>query len=312
MENLITHNKAMELITKYLLTQSLEDHLLESAQRHIANCRQCIDELDATIRIITGKPPNLAEEAKKFLTCDECMELLPEQTEAEDDEIRKKYPLVCQHLQNCTKCRKAQRQLVDFIKNEKKGLFGPLPKGLTFSEVQKLKEVSSHFPTLTTLVEKLQSLMEKVFGNTLLRIRELSSEENVAVFNQKLRLCAGFAYERAFGQDDLEEMNKIAEDEEKLTNSIVDFVSKQALSEDIKKIALSLASALGKPDTTRLDQAIADLEQISAKTESAEVKLILAYCYRKRGSIGDAEEQLQKALRTLQKSWEQRKNKGSA
>ena len=57
--------------------------------------------------------------------------------------------------------------------------------------------------------------MEKVFGNTLLRIRELSSEENVAVFNQKLRLCAGFAYERAFGQDDLEEMNKIAEDEEK-------------------------------------------------------------------------------------------------
>lgn len=61
MENLITHSKAMELITKYLLTHSLEGHLLELAQRHIANCRQCIDELDATIRIITGKPSPLAE-----------------------------------------------------------------------------------------------------------------------------------------------------------------------------------------------------------------------------------------------------------
>lgn len=311
MENLITHSKAMELITKYLLTHSLEGHLLELAQRHIANCRQCIDELDATIRIITGKPSPLAEEARKFLTCDECMELLPAQTEAEDDEIRKKYPSVCQHIQNCTKCRKVQRQLVDFIKNEKEGLYGPLPQGPTFSEIQKLKEVFSSFPTLTTLMEKLQGLMMKVFGNTLLRIRELSSEENIAVLSQKLRLCAGFAYERAFGQCDLEEMKKIAEDEEKLTSSIVDFVSKQTLSEDIKKVALSLASALGEPDATRLDQAIADLEQVSEKTESAEVKLILAYCYRKRGSIGDAEEQLQKALRTLQKSWKQRQNKGS-
>jgi hypothetical protein len=167
------HSKAMELITEYLLTQSLDKSLLEKAQRHIANCRQCINELDATIRILTGRPTTLAEEAKKFLTCAECLELLPEYAEIVKDDAQLRYPLVWRHLKSCSACHQTYNSLLEFIQKEKAGVFGEVPSGPKFGEPARepvWKEVATGWFRLAEdiVLQVRQLRLQVIIAKTLL------------------------------------------------------------------------------------------------------------------------------------------------
>lgn len=105
---------AMEIIRKYLLFLNMDEGLVEKATAHIANCRRCIEELDATIRLLTGKPFWLSDKAAKHLTCEECKAILPEFSELEEKEAAERYPEAARHLSSCVACA----EIFHILRNE--------------------------------------------------------------------------------------------------------------------------------------------------------------------------------------------------
>jgi hypothetical protein len=159
----------------------------------------------------------------------------------------------------------------------------------------------SNFPTIDGLVRHLQKLKgfpeDVLRETTIFTVRKITFKENNKVLHDKLRLSIGVPPKRSLKHK--EEKSHRIQVEETVATAIREIVEKQLFQGNTAKIALSLANALGKPDSGRLDETVKTLEHLLSETESLELRVLLAFCYRKRGSVDDAEEQLQKALEII-------------
>lgn len=125
------HDAVMKLATEHLLHESLDRRTLVSVKWHIANCRRCLEELDAIIAVLTGEPSDLARRAEAFLTCAECREGLPAYAELAPVEAEQRYPLIAQHLQGCADCRAEYEVLYELVHETP----AEVPAGPTFGEL---------------------------------------------------------------------------------------------------------------------------------------------------------------------------------
>jgi hypothetical protein len=166
-------SEAIELITEYLMHKSLNKATLKAVLEHISNCRNCINELDSTISVITGKPFGLAKKASKFLTCSECEEFMSECIELNEKEIMEKYPRIWEHLQGCTRCHEQYTVLKGTLEEEKKGIYGTPPSGPTFGELVAAKNKVPIWKEVKKGIHCLAKELKILLGENAAKFSEL-------------------------------------------------------------------------------------------------------------------------------------------
>jgi hypothetical protein len=155
-------------------------------------------------------------------------------------------------------------------------------------------------PTLDLIAKHLPDLLarlEQSAPSTLFSARHIALDNGDDAVCSALQAC--LEEEHALGQDNAETTQSRMQTEEAMAHAIRRLVEARTFSGNTSKIALALADALGPPDSERLDQAIAMLGRLVLETDTLEARLLLAFCYRKRGGLDDAEEQLRKAVGLL-------------
>jgi hypothetical protein len=99
------HEEAIRYVVQHLLGSAQDQAHLRSASAHIANCQNCLAQLDAALSLLRDQPAGLAAQAGELVTCEECRALLPEYAELEATQAPSRSPLVARHLTTCADCR---------------------------------------------------------------------------------------------------------------------------------------------------------------------------------------------------------------
>lgn len=165
--------------------------------------------------------------------------------------------------------------------------------------VQQIFSWEGLFPTFATLLKRVPNL-NKAWGGILLYLKDVDWGKDLTF--QELRSLL-FPAMVPFGLEN----QGIKGAEKELAKSIQNLISKKDFSEETV-IASSLANVL-RGD---IDTAIEDLTQIAMREEeSIEVRLLLAFCHYRHGSIEKVEERLQEILKIIRKLREKCKNNSS-
>jgi hypothetical protein len=155
-------------------------------------------------------------------------------------------------------------------------------------------------PTLDLIVQYLPDLLARLEQSAparLFSVRHIALDNDDDTVRGALQAC--LEEEHALGQNRTEVIQTRMEVEEAMARAIRELVAAHTFPDHASPIALALADALGHPDSERLDQAIVTLEHLVLERDTLEARLLLAFCYRKRGGLDDAEEQLRKAVDLL-------------
>lgn len=107
-----------KLIESLNCLKEINDYELNDLAEHIISCENCFIALTLTLNLnvqsILDSPSRLLTKLWRLLspmTCDECMELLPEYVEMEKDKAKNTLPMVWVHLMLCNNCKNHEEQL---------------------------------------------------------------------------------------------------------------------------------------------------------------------------------------------------------
>jgi|GEM_PF-2117324 len=161
--------EAMDLITDYTLDKPVAREMLQAILEHINHCVRCTEELNATVSLITGEPFKLQKIRYQLFGCSEYEELLPECAELTEELLKKEYPHIWNHLQECPSCHEHFVDLQQMITEAETGGFGPEPDSVTFGDLLEARnkeplweQIKEGFRCLTVelniLIEKNKSI----------------------------------------------------------------------------------------------------------------------------------------------------------
>lgn len=97
------------------------DREMDTAIQHVADCEQCLVELDAMVRVLSPGDDFILP------SCQECAPLLTEIAGLEESEVRDRFLLAWLHLLRCEHCRSMVERLQRMVARERAGAYGPRP-----------------------------------------------------------------------------------------------------------------------------------------------------------------------------------------
>ncbi|MFQ5650712.1 MAG: tetratricopeptide repeat protein [bacterium] len=152
------------------------------------------------------------------------------------------------------------------------------------------------FPILTTLarhIKEIDDLAKKQVGS-FWRLLETNLDQTAAALERSFNEAIGFVPQHLGAERPVRASGETPEDE--IAKAIHRLVQEKQLPPNITEGARALANALGELDSEKLDSASKLLNELLRKQESLELRLMLAYCYKKQGHHQRAETQIKQAL----------------
>ncbi len=151
------HSEAIRLTKECLLENITDEKTKMEIKHHIAQCDVCKGALGDKIMALVGTSQSLISGELEFLTCEECLGLLPEYSELEKNKAKERSPLVWRHLKVCSSCKEVYHNLHEIVIKEKPEVFGPSPKGPTFAAIHEKKRFEALMSKFGEIIKKSPS-----------------------------------------------------------------------------------------------------------------------------------------------------------